>query len=170
MRGRRRTPKAFGAGGMDMRIGVISDTHGFLDPKVEALFNGVEHIIHAGDIGLARVTFDLESIAPVTAVVGNTDGDLQFQEVETLRLAGRKFLVQHIVNPRSPAGPFKDCLAREQPDVVVFGHTHKPFCQTLGQTLFLNPGYAGKPRFGMPRTVAVLECDSGRLGCQFHEL
>ncbi len=153
-----------------MRIGVISDTHGFLDPKVEALFEGVEHILHAGDIGLARVILDLEKIAPVTAVLGNTDGGLQFQEIETLRLADRKLLVQHVVNPRFLAAAFKECLAREQPDVVVFGHTHKPFCQTLAQTLFLNPGYAGKPRFGMPRTVAILECDSRHLGCQFHEL
>lgn len=153
-----------------MRIGVISDTHGFLDPKVARLFRGVEHILHAGDIGLPGVVLELESIAPVTAVLGNTDAALSFRETEIVRLAGRKFLVHHIVNPRSPTDTLKERLAREQPDVVVFGHTHKPFRESLGPTLFLNPGYAGKPRFGLDRSVAVLECDSGALSCQFHEL
>ncbi|HAV64105.1 MAG TPA: YfcE family phosphodiesterase, partial [Verrucomicrobiales bacterium] len=56
-----------------MRIGVISDTHGYLDPKIPALFQGVEHILHAGDIGYASIILELEQIAPVTAVLGNTD-------------------------------------------------------------------------------------------------
>ena len=57
-----------------------------------------------------------------------------------VELAGRKFLLQHIVNPHALADPLKARLARERPDVVVFGHTHKPFCETIGGTLFFNPG------------------------------
>jgi uncharacterized protein len=153
-----------------MRIGVISDTHGFFDPQIQRLFEGVEHILHAGDIGFARIILELENIAPVTAVLGNTDGDLRFRETEALRLAGRKFLIHHIVNAHFPSETFKARLTRELPDVVVFGHTHKPLYETLGQTLFLNPGYAGKPRLGMPRSVATLDCDGGGISCQFHEL
>ena len=153
-----------------MKIGVVSDTHGFFDPRLLELFAGVGHILHAGDIGQQRVIVELETLAPVTAVLGNTDVGLSFKETEVVPLVGRKFLVHHIVDPRQPAEPLKDRLAGENPDVVVFGHTHKPYCETLGRTLFLNPGYAGKPRFGMPRSVAIIECNAGGLTCRFHEL
>jgi len=142
-----------------VKIGVISDTHGFLDPKIPGLFAGVGHILHAGDIGNAFIVFELEQIAPVTAVLGNTDANLPFKETEAVKLAARKFLVHHVVNPHAPADKIKDRIARERPDAVVFGHTHKPFCETIGGILFFNPGYAGKPKFGVERSVAILHCD-----------
>jgi putative phosphoesterase len=143
-----------------VKIGVISDTHNFLDPKVKKLFRGVDHILHGGDIGLPWLILQLEDIAPVTAVLGNTDdAGLSFKQTEVVALADRKFLVHHIVNPQSPEDSIRGRIAREQPAVVVFGHTHKPFCQTIGTTLFFNPGYAGKSRFGMERSVAILHCD-----------
>ena len=140
-----------------LRIGVISDTHNFLDPKVAELFAGVDHILHAGDIGQARLILQLEQIAPVTAVLGNTDDSgLQFRPTEIVELDGRKFLVHHIVNPHALDEALQRRLAREKPAVVVFGHTHKQFSETIGSTLFFNPGYAGKSRFGMSRSVAIL--------------
>ena len=142
------------------KIGVISDTHNFLDPKVATLFAGVDHILHAGDIGLPWLILELEAVAPVTAVLGNTDdGRLQFKETELVELAGRKFCVHHIVDPHAAADAPKSRIIRAQPEVVVFGHTHKPFCGTINGTLFFNPGYAGKSRFGMARSVAILRCD-----------
>jgi len=146
-----------------VKIGVISDTHDFLDPKIPALFAGVEHILHAGDIGSAFITFELEQIAPVTAVLGNTDVNLPFKETAVVELAARKFLVHHIVNPYAPADKIKHRIVRERPDAVVFGHTHKPFCETIGGILFFNPGYAGGPKFGAERSVAVLHCDNGEI-------
>jgi putative phosphoesterase len=144
-----------------MDIGVISDTHNFFDPKIPKLFSGVDHILHAGDIGLPWVIMELESIAPVTAVLGNTDDPgLQFKQTEMVELPGGKFLVHHIVDPRKPADPIKGRIARERPAVVVFGHTHKPFSETIGGVLFLNPGYAGGSRFGMERSIAILHCDN----------
>lgn len=140
-------------------IGVISDTHNFLDPKVPELFADVDHILHAGDIGQARLILELEQIAPVTAVSGNTDDPgLHFRQTEVVELDGRKFLIHHIVNPHAPDETLQRRLDREKPAVVIFGHTHKPFSETIGATLFFNPGYAGKSRFGMPRTVAILHC------------
>ena len=62
------------------------------------------------------------------------------------------------MNPRAPADPLKARLARERFDVVVFGHTHKPFSETIAGTLFFNPGYAGKSRFGLECSVAILHC------------
>ena len=142
-----------------MKIGVISDTHDFFDPRIPALFAGVDHILHAGDIGMPRILQSLEEIAPVTAVSGNTDeSGWHYRETELVTLAGRKFLLHHIVDPRSLANPLAERLQRDRPEVVVFGHTHKPFSQTIGGTLFFNPGYAGKTRFDMPRSVAILHC------------
>src|SRR5215212_10647988 len=102
-----------------LRIGVISDTHNFLDPTVLKLFRGVAHILHGGDIGLPWLLRDLEQIAPVTAVRGNTDdASLGYKLTETIQLAGRKFLLHHIVNPHS-IEEFSP-VARERPDVVIF--------------------------------------------------
>jgi hypothetical protein len=146
-----------------MKIGVISDTHGYFDPGIAESFAGVDHILHGGDIGQASVIHELEALAPVTAVLGNTDAGLSFKETEWVQLAGRKFLLRHIVNPHAPADRLQTLLDREKPDAVVFGHTHQPFCQTIGGTLFFNPGYAGKPKFGQERSVALLHCDGTEL-------
>ena len=151
-----------------MKIGVISDTHNFFDPQIPTLFSGVEHILHGGDIGLPLIIFQLEAIAPVTAVLGNTDDPgLRYKQTETVELAGLKFLVHHIVNPRVLGEDIKGHLARTHPDVVVFGHTHKPFCERIAGTLFFNPGYAGKARFNLKRSVAILHYDEEQIRAEF---
>jgi putative phosphoesterase len=139
-----------------MRIGVISDTHDFLDPRIPIIFKGVEHIIHAGDVGTSAILVALGEIAPVTAVSGNSDSMLPLKEVEVFELGRHKFLLQHIVQPDMPAVLLSDRVQREKPDAIVFGHTHKPFNQTIGGIWYFNPGYAGRPRFGLERTVALL--------------
>ena len=153
-----------------MKIGLISDTHNFLDPRVPDLFAGVDHILHAGDIGQPWVIFDLESIAPVTAVLGNNDAGMSFKETEILTLSGRKFLVHHIVDLHRPGQAIRQRIGREQPQVVIFGHTHKACNQTIDGTLFVNPGYSGKPRLNLERSVAVLHCDPGGIRVEFHPL
>ena len=150
-----------------MKIGVLSDTHGFLDPKIPRLFAGVAHILHAGDIGEPMIELELKFIAPVTVVLGNTDLGLSFKETEVVELAARKVLVHHIVNPLAPDDRLKARLAREKPDVVVFGHTHKRFYETLGGILFFNPGYSGKPKFGTERSVAIFHCDEKEMRHEF---
>jgi putative phosphoesterase len=150
-----------------VKIGVISDTHGYLDPKVFELFAGVTRILHAGDIGFASIITELQEIAPVTAVNGNNDLDLRFKETEIIELATQKFLIHHIVYPQAPSDKIKNIIARERPDAVVFGHTHKRFCETIGGILFFNPGYSGKPRFGAERSVAILHCDEKEIRAEF---
>ena len=150
-----------------MNIGLLSDTHGFLDPKVPELFAGVEHILHAGDIGCASIITELEEVAPVTAVLGNTDDGLHFRETEAVTLAGRKFLLHHIVDVRTLAEGIRQRIAKEKPDVVMFGHTHKPFNQTIEGTLYINPGYAGKQRFNLERSVAILHCKGDNLRAEY---
>lgn len=142
-----------------MKIGVISDTHGYLDPKIETIFAGVEHILHAGDIGFASLIVELGFIAPVTAVSGNNDDGIGYRETELVELARRKFMVHHIVNPHAPSEKVENRLRKDRPDVVVFGHSHKTFCESIKGILFFNPGYAGKPKFGAARRVALLHCD-----------
>jgi hypothetical protein len=146
---------------------VISDTHGFLDPRVEKLFAGVKHILHAGDIGYATIILELEFIAPVTAVLGNCDGDMSGRLTETVELAHKKFLVHHIVNPWALSETVGRRIAKEKPAVVVFGHTHKKFAETVDGVLFFNPGYAGKPKFGTERSVAILHCDEKGIRHEF---
>lgn len=139
-----------------MKIGVISDTHNFLDPRIPELFAGVEHILHGGDIGQPWVIHELESIAPVTAVLGNNDAGLPYRETEVLTLAGIKILVHHIVDVRRPHQVIRERITRLQPGLVVFGHTHQVFHDTIDGSFFLNPGYSGKPRLNLSRSVALL--------------
>lgn len=154
-----------------MRIGVISDTHNFWDLKIPELFAGVGHILHGGDIGQPRILAELERIAPVTAVGGNTDdAALRYAPVRTIELAGRKFFIQHIVQPLDLEENLQQRLARERPDAVVFGHTHKRFCKTLGGILYLNPGYAGQPKFATDRSVAIAHCGGEGIRVEYFEL
>ena len=150
-----------------MKLGIISDTHSFLDPRIAQLFDGVDHILHAGDVGPHSLLLELEVIAPVTAVLGNTDGGLNLNLTEVARLGARKFLVHHIVNPHALGNDLKVRIARERPDAVVFGHTHKSFNKVIGDVLFLNPGYAGKPKFGADRSVAILHCDEKEMRVEY---
>ena len=139
-----------------MKIGVISDTHGFLDPKIPGLFAGVEHILHAGDIGPDSIIAELRTIAPVTAVSGNTDSFSPYRATELIHLSGYKFLVHHIVNPAELKDELQTRITRECPKVVVFGHTHKKAWTSVNGVHYLNPGYSGKPKSGEERTVAIL--------------
>ena len=153
-----------------MKLGIISDTHGYLDPRVEKIFAGVDHILHAGDIGSDLIIAELEAIAPVTAVLGNNDSSPMFPLTQVVTLGNRRFLVHHIVAPREMHPDLKRRVARERPDAVIFGHSHKPFSETIGGVHFLNPGYAGMPRFNQPRSVALLEGDANGLRPRFIEL
>ena len=153
------------------QVGVISDTHNYLDPRIPHLFVDVDLILHGGDIGMPAIILALEQIAPVTAVAGNTDDPgFHYPQTELVELGGRRFLVQHIVNPESLTDPIRTRIAGERPDVVVFGHTHKPFSKSIGGTRFFNPGYAGKSRFGLERSVAILHCGDERIRAEYVKL
>ena len=144
-----------------MRLGIISDTHGFFDARVAAHFTGVDQIIHAGDIGNVEVIGRLEVIAPVTAVTGNVDWggplDRLHPRVARLEIAGRQIYITHIGG--RPAELVR-ALPEPRPDVYIFGHSHIPLVQEIDSVLFLNPGAAGKPRFGRQPSVAILDFDA----------
>ena len=151
-----------------MKLGLISDTHDYLDPRVADLFKDVDHILHAGDIGMPALLLELELIAPVTAVAGNTDDPaLGYRQTQIVELARRTFLIHHIVNPHELRDDLRTLIAKHRPDVVMFGHTHKPFCEHINGTLFFNPGYAGKHRFNLARNVALLHCEGKAICPEF---
>jgi hypothetical protein len=153
------------------RFGVIADTHNFLDPRVLELFAGVEQIVHAGDIGQPRIIAELERVAPVAAVIGNTDDTIfGWPETRLVTTQGRRLLIRHIVDPRRPGPGLQRWIARDQPDLVIFGHTHQPYQAWHDGVLFLNPGSAGRGRFGLPRSVASLALNDGRFEVTMHEL
>ena len=150
-----------------MKIGVISDTHDFLDPRVEKIFAGVNHIFHAGDVGSPTLILELQFIAPVTAVRGNCDTGHSCRLTQTVELAQKKFLIHHIVNPYALTQTAGDAIAREKPHVVIFGHTHRKFAETVNGIFYFNPGYAGRPKFGAERSVAIFHLDENGLRHEF---
>jgi uncharacterized protein len=82
-------------------------------------------------------------------------------------LGGKKFLLHHIVTPGITPARMSERFHEEKPDVLMFGHTHKPFAEQFGATLFFNPGYAGRQRFNLPRTVAVMEINHRKITYKF---
>jgi putative phosphoesterase len=154
-------------------IGVISDTHGHIDPRALAALRGAELILHAGDIGGEQVITTLEALAPVLAVRGNTDtGPLarRYPAMHRLERAGVRITITHIGGrPEELAR----ALPREEelrPQVYIFGHSHVALLETVDGVLFLNPGAAGRPRFGGGLSVALLEVGAGRAAAQIVRL
>lgn len=158
-----------------MKIGLVADTHGFFDSRLTELLAGVEAILHAGDVGPRGILGTLALIAPVYAVRGNTDspllglpltlrrrfGELQIEVQHDLTVSRRDLETWRkesnlSMQQRGRRGRFLrsfDGATR----VVVFGHSHDPCLVNLGGKLFCNPGSAGKQRFSLPRSCALLE-------------
>ena len=150
-----------------MRIGVISDTHGLLRPEAEARLAGVDHILHAGDIGVPGILPRLAEIAPLTAIRGNVDTatwSLGLPEQVVTTLAGRTVLMLHDL-----ADLAIDPVA-EGIDIVVTVHSHLPRMEAVGGVLYLNPGSAGPRRFRLPVTLAILDLGSEIPRAELHHL
>ncbi|MCY1438871.1 phosphodiesterase [compost metagenome] len=137
-----------------MKVGVISDTHGLLRPEALVALQGCEQIIHAGDIGSQKILEQLESIAPLYVVRGNNDQEeLWAQKLPDLLrfdLNGWQTLLVHDI---------ADVPMELHPDVklVITGHSHKPNLEWREDRFYLNPGSAGRRRFKLPVTLALLE-------------
>ena len=147
-----------------MRLGVISDTHGMLRPEVFEVFREVDHILHGGDIGEWDLIVELQTLAPVTAVYGNTDSfeiRSRVPQVAEIELDGFPIVVTHGDQFGSPT-PAKLHDAFPNADIIIFGHSHKPLLELIDKTVtVMNPGGAGAPRFGIPASVGILELEPG---------
>jgi putative phosphoesterase len=143
-----------------VKLGIISDTHGTVPAAVHDALAGVNHILHAGDVGPVDTITELEAIAPVTAVRGNTDFAIDLPETRLVEFGGNKFLIHHIVDFPVPSQTVRALLAEEQPQIVIFGHTHMPCNERLDGVLYLNPGSPATPRGGAPASVAIVEFEN----------
>lgn len=149
------------------KIGVISDTHGLLRPEVFEAFEGVELILHAGDIGGDDILIELQAIAPVYAVRGNMDYGAWSDDVpasrEIILGKNRIFLVHdpaHVdVDPEK--GGFQG---------IIFGHTHQPHLEMHKGVLMLNPGSAGHRRRNYPVSLAILKIREAHMEAELIEL
>lgn len=147
-----------------MRLGIISDTHGLLRPEVFEVFKEVDQIIHAGDIGSIDLLTELEAIAPVLAVYGNTDGfDVRSRvpSVIETQIEGLDFVILHGDQVGSP-NPQNLHQTFPNAEVIIYGHTHRPLLTTVDVVVtVMNPGGAGPRRFNLPASVGVMELEAG---------
>jgi putative phosphoesterase len=144
----------------DMRIGIISDTHGLLRPQALAALRGSDHLVHAGDIGDPSILAALRELAPLTAVRGNNDRDAwaaAIPEFADFTLGGVRIHVLHDVSTLALDPGTK------RPRVVIAGHSHRPSTVMRDGVLFINPGSAGPRRFSLPISVATLDVDGAAL-------
>lgn len=158
-----------------MKIGLISDTHGYFDPLLPEVLSGVDSILHAGDVGSQAVLDDLGRIADLQAVRGNVDtAELNLPPSLKLLIENVQVEIQHQLpvpqdeleqwsdgSPLHEQNPERtaEFLENFDPDtkVVVFGHSHRPCLLTVGHMLFFNPGSSGKKRFSLPRCFGLME-------------
>jgi uncharacterized protein len=150
-------------------IGLISDTHGLVRPSVFEALDGVEVILHAGDVG-AGVLEELSTIAPVRAVYGNTDppGTPGLSESLELEVEGVRIHVSHGHELGAPM-PEK-LLAAYSADVIVYGHTHRQLVVNADGRWVVNPGAAGRRRFNLKPSVARMRIEGGRVEIELREL
>ena len=151
------------------KIGLLSDTHGFLDPKIYELFKEVDEIWHAGDIGTVEVLDELEKFKPTRAVYGNIDGsDLRERTplVHKFICEGVKVFITHIGGyPKRYAPGIKQQLKEFAPKLLICGHSHilKVINDTELDILHINPGAAGKYGFHTVRTAIRFSLENGSI-------
>ena len=158
-----------------MQIGVVSDTHGSIHPEVFSCLKGSRLILHAGDIGGEDIITELETIAPVKAVTGNTDVfpiTERFKHTEIIEISGKKvYLIHRYMEGGGYKVPsvVKD-IEEKEPDIVVFGHTHMQHAQVSDGRLYFNPGSAGQRRPGKRLGAGIIKINESTIDHQIFYL
>ncbi|MSP17663.1 MAG: metallophosphoesterase [Myxococcales bacterium] len=148
-------------------VGLISDTHDLVRPEAVAALDGVDVILHAGDVCTPEVIAALSRIAPVHAVRGNNDRGAwasDLPEADVVEIGGVSIYVLHDLHALD-LDPAAAGFA-----VVVTGHSHQPKIEKRGGVLYLNPGGAGPRRFRLPVSVALLRIEGGEVDAEIVEL
>lgn len=150
------------------RIGLISDTHSYLDPKIFAHFDACDEVWHAGDVGNLTVMEQLKAFRPLRIVCGNIDRETSdLPSHQRFTLDGLDIWMTHIggTPPRyNPA--VRPSLQLNPPTIFICGHSHilkvvrDPLMKNL---LFINPGAAGKTGFHTMRTAIRFSLDAGQI-------
>jgi putative phosphoesterase len=153
-----------------MKIGLLSDTHGYLDPKVFDHFKACDELWHAGDIGTSDVANDLEKFKPLRAVFGNIDDAVlqrRFPEDLFFKCEGLNIWMTHIggvppgYNPR-----VKKILKENPPHLFICGHSHILRVKrdpNFYNMLYLNPGAAGNQGFHAMKTIVRFSIDNDKI-------
>jgi uncharacterized protein len=142
----------------DLRVGLISDTHGLLRPEARAFLVGCDYIVHAGDVGAAEILEQLALMAPLIAVRGNNDKQpwaAHLRETELIRVGDVFVYVIHDVEELD-IDPGAAGVR-----VVVSGHSHKPKIEERDGILYVNPGSCGPRRFKLPISVGEVMVADG---------
>lgn len=152
-----------------MKIGLLSDTHGWLDTKIVDFFKDCDEVWHCGDIGNLAVAEHLASFFNLRAVYGNIDGGdlrLMFPDVLVFETEGVKTLMTHIGGyPRRYDSRIRELLNHEHPQLFVCGHSHilKVMYDKGLNCLHINPGAAGNYGFHKVRTVVRFNIEKGNI-------
>ena len=150
-----------------LRVGLISDTHSYLDPAVFSHFESCDEIWHLGDIGNEEILHRLREFRPTYAVWGNIDGNnLRYELPENLVLerAGLKVLLTHIGGlPGKFPVRVKNLIKIHQPDLFICGHSHILRVLKGDGLVYINPGAAGNHGFHAVKTLMRMELSEGRI-------
>lgn len=150
-----------------MLIGVLSDTHGLLRSQATAALRGVDHILHAGDVGNAAIIDALSAMAPLTAVRGNIDVTgtcASLPATELVELVGKRIYMLHDL-AELDLDPSAVAIS-----VVISGHSHQPKIERRKNVLYFNPGSAGPRRFSLPVSIGFLQIDDSGITPKLIEL
>lgn len=146
-----------------MKIGILSDTHGYLHPAFKEVFSGCDYILHAGDIGLIHVLRELELIAPTIAVRGNIDGEDFFDlpKIENRVLDGVSFtLIHNAGDVIHPSYEMRSRILAKPTNILISGHYHGYWCKQIesdhGPVIWMSPGAAGNAGHHTERTALIL--------------
>ena len=147
------------------RIGLLSDTHGWLNPKIYEFFKDCDEIWHAGDIGDYDITIELAAFKKLRAVFGNIDDweiRADFPQFQIFKVEDMKVVMTHIGGyPNAYAPGIKSLLSEEKPDIFISGHSHilKVMRDPKLNLLHLNPGAAGMKGFHKKATMMRFQID-----------
>lgn len=153
-----------------IKIGLISDTHNYLDPQVLDFFEGCDEIWHAGDFGNIAIAEKLRKIAPVIGVYGNIDGEdirNEFPLHQRFEREGMHVWITHIGGvPGRYCLPIRQELETDPPELFICGHSHILRISRdpeLRNMLYMNPGAAGKQGFQSHRTIIRFQIAEGKI-------
>jgi uncharacterized protein len=144
----------------ELRVGVISDTHGLLRPEARSFLVGCDYIIHGGDVGSADILEALAALAPLIVVRGNNDTDSwaeHLPESEMMRVGG---VFVYVIHDLSQLAIEPKAIGAQ---VIVSGHSHRPQIKEREGILYINPGSCGPKRFKLPISVGELWVQGSRV-------
>jgi len=151
----------------DLRVGLISDTHGLLRPQARAFLVGCDYIVHGGDIGSAAILDELAALAPLIVVRGNNDTEpwaARLPVTEMIRV-GNVFV--YVIHDLAELDIDPGAAGVR---VIVSGHSHKPMIEERDGILYVNPGSSGPRRFKLPISVGEITVSGSAVNARLVDL